>query len=278
MPNRLDQRISFHADIETMEADFSDLELNTPEAVNTFYDRIEDRIHATGQEQWYFLVNYRNCRIDPSAWLAHSLRGKRLNLTHSLGSVRFDASEETRAEIARRANTEAFDANLFDNRDAALARIEELRRVPTRRLADTDLVPPTIDARTIPGRIRFLEAEGIMDVDFEDLVFETNSDVNIVYDHLEARIAETGRKWYFLVNYTGCVIALRAWISFAQRGKRLNIASSLGSVRYGTSPDLEAEIRDQASRKDFRPNIRATREEALERIAEMKAEALAGAD
>ena len=73
-----------------MEADFSDLVLRRSRiAVGTFYDTIEQLIAQTGREKWFFLVNYRNCRIMPSAWLAHSQRGKRLNATHSLGTVRY---------------------------------------------------------------------------------------------------------------------------------------------------------------------------------------------
>ena len=60
---------------------------------------------------------------------------------------------------------------------------------------------------------------------------------------------------------------------YAQRGKRLNIAASLGSVRYATGSETEADIRLRAQSQGFRPNIRNTREEALERINEMKAEA-----
>ena len=273
MDDTCERRIRFDPETETMEADFSDLVFETPNAVGTFYDTVERLIAETGREKWFFLVNYRNCRIMPSAWLAHSQRGKRLNATHSLGTVRFDASPETSDEIRRRAGTEAFDANLFDNRDDAVARIAELRAERpawmARKPKQTQYSPDEFRRR-----IGFLVADGVMDVDFSDFDFDTNADVNAFYDHIEARIAETGRqKWYFLVNYRNCQISLQAWISFSQRGKRLNIAHSLGSVRYGTDLETEKEIRSQADRMDFRPNIRVTREQALERIAEMKSEA-----
>ncbi len=273
MPDKVDDRIHFDAETETMEADFSDLTLEDPVVVGKFYDRIEERIAETGRTRWFFLVNYRNCRIMPSAWLAHSQRGKRLNVTHSLGSVRYDASPETKAEIERRAGTEAFDANLFDNRDDAMARIAELRRARPDWMTRKP-TPSTHEPSDIAKRISFLEDEVIMDVDFSNFDFDRNADVHAVYDHIEQRIEQTGRdRWYFLVNYENCRIEMRAWIAFGQRGKRLNMAHSLGSVRYGASTDTEKEIRGQAERKDFRPNIRATREDALARIAEMKAEA-----
>ena len=63
-----------------------------------------------------------------------------------------------------------------------------------------------------------------------------------------------------------------AWVQYARRGKSLNIAASLGSVRYAAGSEAEEEIRQRAQSQDFRPNIRNTREEALARIEEMKAE------
>ena len=88
------------------------------EDADAIYDQIDRIIFASGQGKWFFLVNYRNCRIMPDAWLTHAARGKRLNVTHSLNTVRYDASPETSAQISRSADTANFDANLFDNRDA----------------------------------------------------------------------------------------------------------------------------------------------------------------
>ena len=122
----LDQRISFHDDLQAMEADFSDFHFDSSELVNRMYDRLEARIAATGEEKWFFLVNLNGTRIDPAAWTAYSRRGKALNMAHSMGSVRFDASDVTRRQIERAANTEAFDPNLFSDRDAAIAGVRLL--------------------------------------------------------------------------------------------------------------------------------------------------------
>ena len=92
------------------------------------------------------------------------------------------------------------------------------------------------------------------------------------YDHIEERIRATDRKWYFLVNMNDCRIMPEAWVQYARRGKRLNIAASLGSVRFATGSENENEIRQRAQSQDFRPNIRNTREEALARIEEIKSE------
>lgn len=109
-----------------------------------------------------------------------------------------------------------------------------------------------------------------MDVDFSGLYFAHSTDVNQFYDYIEQQIAETRRKWYFLVNYNDCRIDQMAWVAYAQRGKRLNIEFGLGSVRFAAGSETEAEIRLRAESQDFRPNIRNTRAEALQRIAELK--------
>ncbi len=264
-----DARIRFDAEAVIMEADFSDLAFDAPAQVELFYDRLEELIAASGRQKWFFLVNYHNCRIQQPCWLAHSMRGKRLNVTHSLGSVRFDASEETTREIRARANTEAFDANLFDNREDALARIEVLKQAVPAWILRTRR-PSRIAKAEVDGRISFHPHERIMEVDFTGLDLDGAPEVDMIYDTLEERLEQTGRKWFFLVDYTDCRIDLRAWIPHSQRGKRLNEHWALGAVRYGTSPEIAAEIRKQAARKDFVPNVFSTRAEALERIAAMR--------
>ena len=126
-----------------MEADFSGLHLHNSHDVNAFYDRLEERIHDTGEDQWFFMVNYSGSKIDPDAWFAFSRRGKTLNMAHSMGSVRFDASDATRRQIERDAGTEAFDANLFADRDSA---IERLKSMPSNRARTRSSTSPTIPA------------------------------------------------------------------------------------------------------------------------------------
>ncbi len=264
-----DRRISFLDDRQVMEIDLSGLHLHDTADVNMLYDRIEDRIDATGEPLWFFLVNYSGARIDPKAWFAFSRRGKMANEAHSMGSVRFDASPETAAQIERSAGTESFDPNLFSGRDAAL---ERLAGMPSRRRARI-IHEPNYTEADFSTRIDFLLEDQIMDVNFSDFTFHHSRDVDDFYDYIEGLILKTDQKWYFLVNYNGCRIEPAAWVRYAQRGKRLNIAASLGSVRYATGSETEADIRLRAQSQGFRPNIRNTREEALERINEMKAEA-----
>lgn len=267
-----DARITFHDEIEVMEADFSGFSFDTSETVNAFYDALERRIDETGEDKWFFLVNLNGTRIEPEAWLAYRRRGRVLNLAHSMGSVRFDASDETRRQIERAANTEAFDPNLFDNRDAALARIAELPSQRIRRRVTHD--PNYIEA-DFARRISFDLDKVIMEADFSHMTFHHSRDVDDMYDFIEARIREYDRKFFFLVNLNGCAIMPEAWVRYAHRGKRLNEAASLGSVRFAAGSETEKDIRMRAESQHFRPNIRNTREEALALIEEMRAELVA---
>ncbi len=124
------------------------------------------------------------------------------------------------------------------------------------------------------NRVIFLESEQIMEVDFSDLIFDNSAMVDEFYDTIEQGVAERGgNKWYFLVNYRNARIYELAWIRFAQRGKRLNLASSLGSVRYAAHGAVGESIESSAKQEKFDPNIFDTREEALEEIKRMKAAA-----
>ena len=266
--SELKKRIHFNENLEIMEADFSDFNFSSSKIVNQFYDVLEDSIAETGEEKWFFLVNYSGTRIDSSAWVTFSRRGKELNLAHSQGSVRIDASEATAKEIERRANTEAFDANLLTNREDALARIGTFKSQRRAKITHE----PNLKLEEIKPRLGFLHNSQIMDVDFSNLVFKHTDDVNLVYDHLEEEIAKNGPKWYFLINYEDCQIYPEAWIAYSHRGKDLNIAHSLGSVRYAPESETEEEIRMRAESQDFRPNIRNSRQEAIARIDEMKQE------
>lgn len=266
--NPFDPRIRFHDEQQIMEADFSGFLFDSSETVNRFYDRIEERIAQTGEELWFFLVNLCDTRIDTSAWFAYARRGKALNLAHSMGSVRFDASDVTRAQIERDANTERFDPNLFASRDDALARLAELPSKRRKKITHD----PNYSLSDYVRRIGFDDTRQIMNVDFSHFTFHHARDVDEFYDHIEDRIRETDRKWFFLIDYNGCQIMPAAWVRFAHRGKLLNQAASLGSVRYAAGSETEADIRLRAQSQGFRPNIRNTREEAIERIEEMRGE------
>ena len=121
------------------------------------------------------------------------------------------------------------------------------------------------------NRIHFLESEQIMEVDFSDITFDTSAMVDEFYDAIEKGVAQRGnKKWYFLVNYRNTRIFELAWIRFAQRGKRLNLASSQGSVRYAARSDVGESILSSAQKENFDPNLFDSREDALAEIQRMK--------
>lgn len=122
-----DSRVTFHHELEIMEVDFSEFSFSNSGDVNTVYDAIERRIAQTDRK-WYFMINYRGTRIDPDAWFQYALRGKDINVASSLGSVRFDPREPTRAEIMKRATSENFNPNLVSTRDEAVERILVMKR------------------------------------------------------------------------------------------------------------------------------------------------------
>ena len=262
----IDQRIQFLDDDKIMEIDLSDFTLENSADVNVLYDRLEARIAETGEELWFFLINYRGTKIDPAAWFAHSRRGKDLNLAHSMGTVRYDASEDTRRQIERSAGTDNFDPNLFADRDEA---VERLKSMPSKRRAKIVHVP-NYSVEEFKNRITFLLEDQIVDIDLSNITLAHSRDVNDCYDGVEAALEAQGGKWYFLVNYENTKIFSEAWVQYAARGKAANETYSLGSVRYAPGSETETDIRLRAESGGFRPNIRNTREEALERIAEMK--------
>jgi hypothetical protein len=265
-PEEITARIAFLNDDQILDINLSDLTLENSADANLLYDTLEARIAETGEPLWFFLINYKGTRIDPAAWFAYTRRGKDLNLAHSMGSVRYDATEDTRRQIERSAGTDNFDPNLFADRDAA---IERLRSMPSKREERIVHVPNHAPG-TFTGRVRFDDDAAIMEVDFSGITFAHSRDVDDCYDEIEALVEGRGRKWYFLVNYEDTRIFSEAWIRYAARGKALNEAWSLGSVRYAPGSETETDIRLRAQSGGFRPNIRNTRDEALERIDEMK--------
>lgn len=87
------------------------------------------------------------------------------------------------------------------------------------------------------ARIHSDAAAGIMELDFSDLVFANSDVVYEMFDAIEAEIGRFDRKWYFLINMTGCTVWPEAWVSFAHRGKRINVNFGLETVRYSTADE-----------------------------------------
>ena len=114
-------RIHFLIDQEIVELDFSDFSFSSSHIVNDFYDGLERLVEPTGRS-WYFLVNFRNCSVWPESWVAFAHRGKRINSTCSLGTVRYAEDEGQNGHAS--SNPE-----IYPSRAAALQHIEELKNI-----------------------------------------------------------------------------------------------------------------------------------------------------
>jgi branched-chain amino acid transport system ATP-binding protein len=124
--------------------------------------------------------------------------------------------------------------------------------------------------RALAERVAFHESIEAMEVDFAGMNFATAADVDAFYDEADRRLEATGRRWYFLVNYTDCVIEPVAWDQFALRGKATNIKFGLGTVRIGASNTTREAIRERAGREMFRANMFQTRDQAIVALGEMR--------
>jgi hypothetical protein len=264
------ERIAFLPEQQVMEVDFSDLTFDVSQTVNAFYDEVDRRVRETGRK-WFFLVNYRNTTIMTEAWITFAHRGKKANITYSLGSARYAASENVDAAVRRRSTYDNFDPNLFPSREAALAHLAKLRAaIPQGEFVARSTLGDAEPELSFGDRILFHPEHQIVEVDLSGVTFEGSRDVNRLYDALEAKLAATGRKWFFLVNYGNCTIMPDAWVAFASRGKRANLAHSLGSVRFDATTETSATIVTAAARESFDANLLTSRDAAVARIGEMR--------
>jgi branched-chain amino acid transport system ATP-binding protein len=120
------------------------------------------------------------------------------------------------------------------------------------------------------GRAKIIEALEALDVDFSNVSFTTKAEIDEFYDEVDRLLEATNRRWYFVVNYTGCTIADDVWDHFGERGKHSNIAHGLGTVRYGLSAPTRQVIRERAMLAQFRANVFETRDDALAALGELR--------
>lgn len=266
-PPGIDSRLTFHETDQIFEIELAHVHFSGRADVAAFYDRCEARIAESGENLWFFLVHDDGLRVEPEAWVAYSARGRSLSLAHSMGTVRYDGSPETKARIERARGTDAFDPNLFPTREAALARIRELPTQRRKRIVHE----PNYTRADFAARLAFFPDEAIMEADFSGFTFHHSRDVTDFYDFIEAAIVETDRKWFFLFNQNGLRIEPAAWVEYARRAKRLSTGAGLGTVRYAEGTETASALALPAGSPGPRPNARNTREEAVARIAELKA-------
>ncbi len=270
--DNFNNRIHFFPDLHVMEVDFSNMTFEVSGDVHSVYDEIDAQLEKSGQK-WFFLVNYLNNHIMAEAWIAFAHRGKQTNLSYSLGSVRYAATEETSDAILKSAEKESFDPNLFSTREKALAQVEKIRDgIPEKEFQRKVIPTPPKDNRTPSERINFLSDDQIMEVDYSNYSFATSSVVNAFYDELTKQLSDTKQKWYFMVDYSNAEILPEAWYAWSMRGKELNSRFSLGTVRFDPRNSTKEELLRRSRADQFNPNLVSSREKAMQRIMEMKKE------
>ena len=124
--------------------------------------------------------------------------------------------------------------------------------------------------RSVAERLTFHKGLETLEVDFSGMTFRGAAEVEAFYDVVDAKVDESGSRWYFLVNYEDCTIAPEAWAAFAERGKRANISYGLGTVRFGVNVDVRGSIRSHAQSAQFRANLFASRDAAVLALADMR--------
>ena len=121
---------------------------------------------------------------------------------------------------------------------------------------------------SMDDRLSFNDEYETFEVDFSGIAFDSKGQIDTIYDEIDRRLAASGRRWYFLVNYIDCTIAPDVWDAYAARGKKSNIEFGLGSFRIGAANKTREEIRARSQADKFRANLFATREETLAAIAD----------
>lgn len=125
--------------------------------------------------------------------------------------------------------------------------------------------PNADSASADAARIEFNAKLDLAEVDLSELVFDSSETVNRFYDLLDRRVAATGRKWHFIVNYQNCAIWPEAWVAFAHRSKKAHAAYAEATMRYASPEDPHSRVADASD-----PDFVSSRAAAILRIAEIK--------
>ncbi len=120
-------------------------------------------------------------------------------------------------------------------------------------------------------RIALLWDENIVDIDLRGVHFINTQDTYLFHDALDRTVAETKKTWFFLTCFTDCTITPEAAHQFSMRRTNSHTGFSRGAVRYGASPELDLAMTSLGSNAKAVSESFATREEALQKIEEMRA-------
>ena len=112
------------------------------------------------------------------------------------------------------------------------ARIEHGLRDLGAAVYGADRSTPAADKAT---RLRLDPARELAELDFSSLDFDNSNTVNEIFDDILEQIIASGRRWWFLVDYTDCHVFPEAWIAFAHRGKEIRVKYGYGTIRFAAN-------------------------------------------
>ena len=122
-----------------------------------------------------------------------------------------------------------------------------------------DFSPQAVDPR-----LTFHEAAQIVEIDLSGLYFHTSADVNAFYDRLEDRLLETGEPlWFFMINTSDYRVDEGAWFALTRRGRDMNEAHTMKTVRFDDRPETAAQIERNKGTDREVPNLFASRDAAM---------------
>lgn len=116
----------------------------------------------------------------------------------------------------------------------------------------------------LEDRVAILEGAQVIEITFTGLYFRTTADVNAFYDYIETRLNETGEPlWFFMINTQDYRVDEGAWFAFTRRGRDLNEAHSMRTLRYDADPETLAQIGRTEGTDRENPNLFPSRAAAL---------------
>lgn len=125
------ERVSLLVDDRIMEVDFSDYRFADTADVYRFHDIIDAVARESG-DQWYIMVNFRNCTIEPTAWGAFAHRGQQTNKNHSLGTVRYAVPVDAKPGLLENDASDQAASGMFRSRQAAIDYLRKERAASNR--------------------------------------------------------------------------------------------------------------------------------------------------
>ena len=133
---------------------------------------------------------------------------------------------------------------------------------------NADVLGP-ITTFSLGSQVAFYDDLQIAEVDFSNINFTDDKTLRLYYGEFDRLLEKSGRRWYFIFNFTNCAVNPTAWDAFAARDKELNARYSLGSVCIG--PGGPQRRPSAASQEQAVSHVYGSREDALAALGQVRA-------